>query len=85
MSGEQVSLFDAAPTEPVAEPGVSYLHDRGAYQIIFARDRGGASQIKLTEVCLNKSDNSITSDNLANGWLKRSISSVISRTSWSRS
>ncbi|KAJ5104731.1 hypothetical protein NUU61_002078 [Penicillium alfredii] len=49
VSGELVSLFDVAPTEPVPEPGVSYLHDRGAYQIIFARDRGGASKIKLTE------------------------------------
>jgi hypothetical protein len=46
------SLFDAAPTEPVPEPDTSYLNDHGRYQITFARDRGGASQIKLTEVCV---------------------------------
>lgn len=45
------SLFDAAPTEPVPAPDTSYLHDPGRYQITFARDRGGASQIKLTQVC----------------------------------
>lgn len=51
MGTNMTSLFDAAPTEPVPAPGASYLHDAGRYQIIFARDRGGASQIKLTEVC----------------------------------
>ncbi|KAJ5176765.1 uncharacterized protein N7482_002642 [Penicillium canariense] len=43
------SLFDSAPTEPVPAPGVSYINDHGRYQITFARDRGGASQTKLTE------------------------------------
>lgn len=51
MSTPVESLFDAAPTEAVPAPGVSYLHDPGRYQITFARDKGGASQIKLTEVC----------------------------------
>lgn len=44
------SLFDSAPNEPVHLPGTSYLHDHGRYQITFARDKGGASQRKLTEV-----------------------------------
>lgn len=47
------SLFDAAPTVPVPEPGTSYLNDQGKYQITFARDSGGASQRKITEVCYN--------------------------------
>ena len=47
------SSFDAAPTVPVTEPGTSYLNDHGRYQITFARDSGGASQRKITEVCYN--------------------------------
>lgn len=50
MTGTVPSLFDALPTEPVPAPGISYLHDPGKYRITFARDRGGASQTKLTEV-----------------------------------
>ncbi|KAJ6107636.1 hypothetical protein N7523_008959 [Penicillium sp. IBT 18751x] len=49
MNTKVNSMFDAAPTEPVPAPGASYLHDAGQYKIAFARDRGGASQIKLTE------------------------------------
>ena len=51
MGTNVTSLFDAALSEPIPAPGASYLHDAGRYQITFARDRGGASQIKLTEVC----------------------------------
>ncbi|KAJ6130442.1 hypothetical protein N7512_003222 [Penicillium capsulatum] len=43
------SLFDVAPTVPVPAPGTSYMYDQGKYQITFARDNDGASQIKLTE------------------------------------
>lgn len=50
MTGTILSLFDAPHTVPVPEPGISYLHDPGRYQITFARDCGGASQRKLTEV-----------------------------------
>ena len=45
------SLFDVASTEPIPEPGTSYMNDPGKYLITFARDQGGASQAKLTEVC----------------------------------
>lgn len=51
MTDTVPSLFDAPLTVPVPAPGISYLHDPGRYQISFARDCGGASQIKLTEVC----------------------------------
>jgi hypothetical protein len=51
MSIDVKSLFDSAPLEPVPLPGTSYIHDHGRYQITFVRDRGGASQRKLTEVC----------------------------------
>lgn len=49
-AGNVKSLFDIEPTLPIPAPGVSFINDRGTYQIIFARDLGGASQIKLTEV-----------------------------------
>lgn len=45
------SLFDVAPTIPIPAPGTSYLNDHGNYQITFASDCDGDSQIKLTEVC----------------------------------
>lgn len=51
MSTDVKSLFDAATVEPIPPAGTSYVHDHGQYQITFARDRGGASQRKLTEVC----------------------------------
>jgi len=47
------SLFDIAPTLPIPAKGVSFVNDPGSYQITFARDQGGASQIKLTEVCVS--------------------------------
>jgi hypothetical protein len=49
-AGNVKSLFDIAPTLPIPARGVSFINDRGSYQITFARDQGGASQIKLTEV-----------------------------------
>lgn len=51
MSTDVKSLFDSAALEPVPPVGTSYAHDHGQYQITFARDRAGASQRKLTEVC----------------------------------
>ncbi|KAJ5775529.1 uncharacterized protein N7511_000540 [Penicillium nucicola] len=48
-SGNVNSLFDVAPTLPIPAKGVSFLNDPSSYQITFARDLGGASQIKLTE------------------------------------
>jgi hypothetical protein len=50
-AGNVNSLFDVAPTLPIPAKGVSFMNDSGSYQITFARDLGGASQIKLTEVC----------------------------------
>ncbi|CAI7626872.1 unnamed protein product [Penicillium glandicola] len=47
--GNVESLFDIAPILPIPE-GVSFINDPGNYQITFARDQGGASQIKLTEI-----------------------------------
>lgn len=44
------SLFDSAPTRPLPAPGTSYLNDSGKFQITFARDINGASNIKLIEV-----------------------------------
>jgi hypothetical protein len=49
-AGNVKSLFDIAPALPIPARGVSFINDRGSYQITFARDQGGASQIKLTEV-----------------------------------
>ncbi|KAJ5831896.1 hypothetical protein N7474_000207 [Penicillium riverlandense] len=43
------SLFDEAPTVPIPEPGTSFLNDPAKFQIVFVRDLGGASHIKLTE------------------------------------
>ncbi|CAG8895735.1 unnamed protein product [Penicillium egyptiacum] len=51
FAGNVKSLFDIAPTLPIPARGVSFINDRGSYQITFARDQGGDSQIKLTEVC----------------------------------
>jgi transaldolase len=51
MSFDVKSLFDVASAEPIPAPDTSYLHDYSLYQITFARDRGGTSQVKLTEVC----------------------------------
>ncbi|KAJ5317716.1 hypothetical protein PENANT_c004G01485 [Penicillium antarcticum] len=48
-TGNVNSLFDVAPTLPIPAKGVSFVNDPGSYQITFARDLGGASQIKLTE------------------------------------
>ena len=50
-AGNVNSLFDVAPTLPIPAKGISFVNDPGSYQITFARDLGGASQIKLTEVC----------------------------------
>lgn len=44
------SLFDVPPTVPVPTPGTSYINDVERYRITFARDLGGASSRKLTEV-----------------------------------
>jgi hypothetical protein len=46
------SLFDVAPTLPIPARGVSFVDDPGSYLITFARDQNGASQVKLTEVCV---------------------------------
>ncbi|OQE12321.1 hypothetical protein PENVUL_c001G09544 [Penicillium vulpinum] len=43
------SLFDVAPTLPIPARDVSFMNDPGRYKITFARDQGGASQIKLTD------------------------------------
>ena len=51
-AGNVKSLFDIAPTLPVPAKGISFLNDPGSYLITFTRDQGGASQIKLTEVCV---------------------------------
>ncbi|OQE87731.1 hypothetical protein PENNAL_c0019G06586 [Penicillium nalgiovense] len=48
-AGNVNSLFDIASTLPIPARGVSFINDRGSYQITFARDQDGASQIKLTE------------------------------------
>lgn len=50
--GDGKSLFDFASTLPVPARGISFVDDPGSYLITFARDHGGASQIKLTEVCI---------------------------------
>lgn len=50
FAGNVQSLLDVAPTLPVPAPGISYINDPSLYQITFARDLHGASQIKLTEV-----------------------------------
>jgi hypothetical protein len=52
-AGNVKSLFDIAPTLPIPAKGVSFANDPGSYQITFVRDQGGASQIKLTEVCVS--------------------------------
>lgn len=49
-AGNVQSLFDIAPTLPIPAKGVSFINDYGSFQITFARDQGGASQRKLTEV-----------------------------------
>ncbi|CAG7925517.1 unnamed protein product [Penicillium olsonii] len=49
-AGNIQSLFDIAPTLPIPAKGVSFINDPGSFQITFARDQGGASQRKLTEI-----------------------------------
>lgn len=51
-AGNVQSLFDLAPALPIPAKGVSFINDPGNFQITFARDQGGASQRKLTEVCV---------------------------------
>ncbi|KAJ5794689.1 hypothetical protein N7457_001288 [Penicillium paradoxum] len=48
-AGKTKSLFDMDPTLPIPARGISFINDPGSYRITFARDQGGASQIKLTE------------------------------------
>lgn len=48
--GDVKSLLDIEPTLPIPAQEYSLISDPGNYQIRFARDLGGASQIKLTEV-----------------------------------
>lgn len=74
-------LDDTVPTAPVMGPGVSFMNDPGKYQITFARDSKGASQIKLTEVCDWNNGNSTPTYRK----LRPSIYSVISKTSSRRS
>lgn len=45
-----VSKFDSAPVMPLSATRTSHYHDYARYQSKFGRDRGGASQRKLTEV-----------------------------------
>ncbi|CDM35867.1 hypothetical protein DTO013E5_5382 [Penicillium roqueforti] len=47
--GDVKSLLDIEPTLPIPAQEYSLISDPGNYQIRFARDLGGASQIKLTE------------------------------------
>lgn len=83
MSGTFQSLFDAdAAAEPVPAPGVAYSKDAGKYKITFARDKEGASQRKLTEVCscLGLQGEDISAD------MQRPLtSSATSRINWSSS
>lgn len=51
-AGNVKSLFDIVPTLPIPAKGVSFINDSGSYLITFTRDQGGASQTKLTEVCV---------------------------------
>lgn len=46
------SLFDEEPSVPVPDSKISYLNDPATYRIVFTRDLGGASEEKLTQVCL---------------------------------
>jgi transaldolase len=52
-AGNVKSLFDIEPTLSIPAKEVSFVNDQDSYQITFARDHSGASQIKLTEVCIS--------------------------------
>ncbi|CAL5871376.1 uncharacterized protein PFLUO_LOCUS5626 [Penicillium psychrofluorescens] len=43
------SLFDEAPTLSIPEEETSFINDPSIFQMVFVRDLGGASHIKLTE------------------------------------